>query len=85
MPSLMRLVAAIADRRQPTERREDDRGPPDGWRDRRRTVERRLPTVEEGVVSLGEWQTCLDAFVACRRARNPRAPERLGGESGETA
>ena len=44
----------ITNRRQDTDRREVESDPPPGWRDRRKSVERRLPEVEE--VSLAEWQ-----------------------------
>lgn len=35
------------------ERRDQDIGPPEGWRERRRAVERRLPVVVE--VPFSEW------------------------------
>ena len=37
------------------DRRIEDVGPPDGWRDRRRHVERRIPVSEEVEVSDEEW------------------------------
>lgn len=42
-------------RRSTTDRRIRDYGPPAGWRDRRRTTERRIPNVEEQVISEEEW------------------------------
>jgi hypothetical protein len=39
------------------DRREEDIGPPAGWRDRRRHVERRIPQTEEVEVSDEEWAT----------------------------
>ena len=39
------------------DRRIEDIGPPDGWRDRRRHVERRIPTAEEVEVSAEDWET----------------------------
>lgn len=39
------------------DRRVDDLGPPDGWRDRRKRVERRIPTAEEVEVSAEDWET----------------------------
>lgn len=36
-------------------RRDDDRGPPEGWRERRRHAERRFPQIEEQVLSEEEW------------------------------
>jgi hypothetical protein len=50
------------------DRRADDLGPPSGWRERRRTVERRLPIIEEGTVSLREWHQHFLAFVAYRQS-----------------
>ena len=41
-------------RRKSADRRDDDLGPPSGWRDRRRTVERRLPDVQEVEMSAEE-------------------------------
>jgi len=38
-----------------TDRRDDDIGPPTGWKDRRRSTERRIPNVEEATVSEDEW------------------------------
>ena len=35
------------------DRRDRDVGPPEGWRERRRSVERRLPEVEE--VPFSDW------------------------------
>jgi glycogen debranching enzyme len=46
----------IIDKRGPHEdRRIDDVGPPDGWRDRRKRVERRIPETNEVEVSDAEW------------------------------
>ena len=42
------------------DRRIDDVGPPDGWRDRRRHVERRIPKTEEVEVSDEEWAAYFD-------------------------
>ena len=44
------------DKRGPHEdRRLDDIGPPEGWRDRRKRVERRIPKSHEVEVSDAEW------------------------------
>lgn len=43
------------ERRNVNDRRDDDQGPPDGWRDRRRHAERRIPQIEEQVLSEEEW------------------------------
>lgn len=45
----------ISNRRQQADRRQDDIGPPSGWKDRRRSTERRTPTIEEYEVSESEW------------------------------
>lgn len=37
------------------DRRDDDQGPPDGWKERRRHAERRIPTVEEQDMTETEW------------------------------
>lgn len=50
------------------DRREIDLGPPNGWKERRRTVERRLPNVEEDAISDQEWFRCMAVFLARRRA-----------------
>ncbi len=39
-----------------SDRRDDDFGPPGGWKERRRTTERRIPAVEETAMSEDEWQ-----------------------------
>lgn len=41
------------DKRLSEDRRAEEVGPPAGWRDRRRTVERRRPEVEE--IPFSEW------------------------------
>lgn len=51
-------------RRTSEDRRKDDLGPPSGWRERRRTVERRLPEIVEDAVSHGEWEAQVSAFRA---------------------
>ena len=38
-----------------SDRRIEDLGPPSGWRDRRKRVERRIPVIEEIEVSEAEW------------------------------
>jgi hypothetical protein len=44
-----------SNRRAGNERRTEEAGPPAGWSDRRRSVERRLPEV--GEASFAEWLT----------------------------
>jgi hypothetical protein len=46
------------------DRRNQDQGPPQGWGDRRRAVERRLPEVEENVVSYEVWSEYFSAYVS---------------------
>ncbi len=41
------------EKRSNEDRRVSEEGPPSGWRERRKTVERRLPRVWE--ISLAEW------------------------------
>jgi hypothetical protein len=41
--------------RAANDRRDDDLGPPCGWKDRRRHTERRIPTVEEQTMTEEEW------------------------------
>ncbi|HLO64820.1 MAG TPA: hypothetical protein VK165_17810 [Azonexus sp.] len=41
------------DKRSGTDRRQREVGPPNGWRDRRKTVERRVPEVHE--IPFSEW------------------------------
>lgn len=44
------------ERRAPSDRRDDDNGPPHGWKDRRRRTERRIPAIEEQTISEDEWE-----------------------------
>lgn len=50
------------------DRRQDDCGPPCGWNERRRMVERRLPVVKEDEISECEWFRAMAAFLSKRRA-----------------
>ena len=61
--------------RKSEDRRIEDIGPPNGWRDRRRTVERRLPLVEESVISDAEWH---HYFVAGKKAVKDTVDNALG-------
>jgi hypothetical protein len=47
---------ANSERRARLDRRLRDAGPPAGWRDRRRSRERRLPEMHEETVSESEWE-----------------------------
>ena len=44
-------------RKLPDDRRIEDVGPPTGWRDRRKGVERRIPVTEEVDVTDSQWAT----------------------------
>jgi hypothetical protein len=55
------------DLRNICDRRVDDVGPPMGWKERRRNVERRMPTVNEDEISQTEWLRRFACFVAQRR------------------
>lgn len=43
------------ERRDCADRRQDEIGPPSGWKDRRRRTERRIPALDECEVSESEW------------------------------
>ena len=43
-------------RRGSGDRREQELGPPIGWRERRRKTERRIPEISEQVISEDDWQ-----------------------------
>lgn len=43
------------ERRSGTDRRKRDVGPPNGWADRRKLAERRLPAAEETEISADEF------------------------------
>lgn len=45
------------DKREGNDRRRSEQGPPNGWRERRRTVERRQPEVRE--IQFSDWLACL--------------------------
>ncbi len=51
-------------RKRGGDRRDQDVGPPSGWRERRHSVERRRPEVRE--ISLTEWLACLPSPVLKR-------------------
>lgn len=45
-----------SERRNASDRRMDDElGPPSGWRERRKSTERRIPQIEEQALSEEEW------------------------------
>lgn len=49
-------------RRLGNDRRDNDVGPPKGWRERRRSVERRYPDVQE--ISFAEWLSSMRTYHA---------------------
>ena len=63
-----RVARGHGDQRRTHDRRSDESGPPMGWRDRRRNVERRLPTVVEDEISLKEWFRRVAAYLAKKSA-----------------
>lgn len=68
-------------RRSPEDRRQSDGAPPAGWKERRRTVERRLPVA--GTLSEAEW---LHHFEIFHRALGRPLPMAVAGEEkGATA
>jgi hypothetical protein len=50
-----------SDKRSGQDRRSMEAGPPDGWRERRKSVERRIPEVRE--IPFSEWLAHLPAKV----------------------
>lgn len=50
-----------SEKRDGRDRRRVELGPPNGWRERRRTVERRQPEVRE--IPFSEWLACLRGKV----------------------
>ncbi len=67
--------------RNACDRRTGDGEPPAGWSERRRKVERRMPTVKEDEISQSEWFKRMAAFLAQRKAKREaisRAFESLG-------
>ena len=62
------LASAVrSNHRHLSDRRRSDLGPPNGWCERRKRVERRLPDVEEDVISESEWFRRVAAFKATLR------------------
>ena len=54
------------ERRVLTDRRQRNNGPARGCRERRRHVERRLPSVEELAISEADWQLLFGAYARDR-------------------
>jgi hypothetical protein len=54
-------MSVKCDKRTGQDRRSKELGPPDGWRERRKAVERRIPEVRE--IPFSEWLAHLPAKV----------------------
>lgn len=66
----------MVDKRSTCEdRRIEDIGPPKGWQDRRKRVERRIPETVEIEVSEAEWALYFEG-----RSNQAGAPEQLASE-----
>lgn len=63
-----------SNRRAGQERRNEDLGPPSGWRDRRRSVERRMPEIREIAMPTDEF---LAILMSTREALRRAASESL--------
>jgi hypothetical protein len=64
-------MSSSANRRARTERRDQDLGPPSGWKDRRRSVERRMPEIREIAMPVAEFIAILRSTQeALRRSAN---------------
>lgn len=50
--------------RAANDRRDDDLGPPCGWKERRHNTERRIPTVEEQTMTEEEWLSYFSPTAA---------------------
>ena len=57
-------------RERQAERRQLEAGPPSGWAERRRRVERRLPIAGEAEVSAEEWEKFFGAAGGAMPDRN---------------
>ena len=55
--------------RQP-DRRQEELGPPPGWAERRRRVERRLPQAQEAEISDADWLLFFGTAGAAQPDRN---------------
>ena len=60
-------MSATVDRRSRKDRRVLDLGPPKGWLERRKSVERRLPSAQEAEISADEF---VRYFGSARIAAN---------------
>lgn len=58
---MQKMMSKNDERRAVQDRRNDDKGPPAGWTERRRSTERRLPALNELEISESEWQMYFGA------------------------
>ena len=70
-------------RRQLDDRRREELGPPGGWRERRLSVERRLPIVHENAISEAEWFRRLTQFITKKQATEKAHREASGTIEGK--
>lgn len=64
MPTRKKSHPADPPERADKDRRQEDLGPPQGWRERRRSVERRMPEVQEDAISRSEWDRHYAVYMA---------------------
>lgn len=64
--------------RAAADRRDEDIGPPPGWKDRRHTTERRIPSVEEATMSEDEWLAYFTSRQPDETAAHEAAADILG-------
>lgn len=64
-------MATDKERRSCDDRRLDDYGPPRGWKERRRRTERRIPKIEEQVISESEWLLYFGAVAPATPSITP--------------
>lgn len=63
-------MSATKDRRTRIDRRDLDMGPPKGWSDRRKSVERRLPAAEDAEMSADEFAKYFGSSLLAFNAKD---------------
>lgn len=66
--------------RDSADRRQEELGPPQGWKDRRRRTERRMPEINEFVVSEAEWLSYFGAARTVPMAANALSSGEVGAD-----
>ena len=66
-----KIMPQTADRRVRNDQRLDNSGPPLGCCERRRRTERRLPSIEESMISDAEWERLFGSHSHDQNASNP--------------